>query len=75
MKIILYAWLEKDKEKNKSKSSGKDDLKDAISRALSLSAKEKEKIIESGYKKVMSRTSQKVIGEKINLFLSKFFLD
>ena len=58
-----------------SKSSGKDDLKDAISRALSLSAKEKENIIESGYKKVMSRTSQKVVGEKISLFLSKFFLN
>ena len=58
-----------------SKTSNKDDLKDAINNALTLSKKEKEEIIDSGYKKVMSRTSQKVIGEKIKLFLSKFFLN
>ena len=58
-----------------SKTSDKQDLKEAINKALSLSKKEKEEVIESGYKKVMSRTSQKVIGEKINLFLSKFFLN
>ena len=58
-----------------AKSSNKDDLKSAINKALSLTKEEKEKIIDSGYKKVMSRTSLNVIGEKINLFLSEFFLN
>lgn len=58
-----------------SKSSSPEDLKDAIEKALSLSEEEKEKIIESGYKKVMSRTSQKVVGELIQKFLSEFFLN
>ena len=53
-----------------SNSSSINDLAEAISRALSLSKKEKESIIESGYKKVMSRTSQKVIGKRIDEFLS-----
>ena len=51
-------------------SSDVEDLKEAINKALSLSKVEKEKIIESGYKKVMSRTSQSVIGKQISDFLS-----
>ena len=51
-------------------SSTAEDLAIAIKAALSLSKKEKEKIAEFGYKKVMSRTSQKVIGKKISDFLS-----
>lgn len=58
-----------------SKSSSPEDLETAISKALSLSENEKEKIIESGYKKVMLRTSQKAISEQLKLFLSKFFLN
>ena len=56
-------------------SSSVDDLKEAISRALALSNKEKDQIIENGYKKVMFKTSQKVIGKEIEIFLSKFFLN
>ena len=58
-----------------SKSSDANDLADAISKALSLSKDEKEQILENGYKKVMSRTSQKVVGEEIKSFLSKFLLN
>ena len=58
-----------------SKSSGPEDLAEAISKALSLSKEEKDQMVELGYKKVMSRTSQKVIGEEIKSFLSKFLLD
>lgn len=58
-----------------SKSSSAEDLADAINKALNLSKEEKDQIIENGYKKVMSRTSQKVIGEEIRSFLSKFLLN
>ena len=58
-----------------SKSSKEDDLVEAINKALSLSKEEKDQIVENGYKKVMSRTSQKVIGEEIKSFLSKFLLN
>ena len=58
-----------------SKSSSSEDLADAINKALSLSKEEKDQIVENGYKKVMQRTSLKVIGEKIKSFLSKLLLD
>ena len=58
-----------------SKSSSEIDLEEAIRRALSLSNEEKKQIIELGYKKVMSRTSQKVIAEDIKSFLSKLLLN
>ena len=58
-----------------SKSSSSEDLAEAINKALSLSKEEKDQIVENGYKKVMQRTSLKVIGEKIKSFLSKLLLD
>ena len=58
-----------------SKSSKEDDLAEAVNKALNLSKEERDQIVENGYKKVMSRTSQKVIGEEIKSFLSKFLLD
>lgn len=57
------------------KSSSEEDLAEAINKALNLSKEEKDQIVENGYKKVMSRTSQKVIGEEIRSFLSKFLLN
>lgn len=56
-------------------SSNVEDLKTAINKAFNLSKEAKSKMIEDGYKKVMSRTSQKVIGEDIEQFLSKFFFN
>ena len=56
-----------------AKSSSAEDLKAAIKEALSVS--DKISLVEEGYKKVMSRTSQKVIGERINKFLSEFFFN
>lgn len=56
-------------------SSSVEDLKHAIKRSLELSDSEKKQIVESGYKKVMLRTSQTVIGKEIENFLSKFFLN
>ena len=58
-----------------SKSSKEDDLAEAVNKALNLSKEERDQIVENGYKKVMSRTSQKVIGEEIKSFLSKFLLN
>ena len=58
-----------------AKSSDKEDLKDAISKALSLSKEKRTEIIESGYKKVMLRTSQSNISKNIKDFLLKFFLN
>ena len=58
-----------------SKSSSSEDLAEAINKALSLSKEEKDQIVENGYKKVMQRTSLKVIGEEIKSFLSKLLLD
>ena len=58
-----------------SKSSSGEDLAEAINKALSLSKEEKDQIVENGYKKVMQRTSLKVIGEEIKSFLSKLLLD
>ena len=58
-----------------SKSSKEEDLAEAINKALRLSKEERDQIVENGYKKVMSRTSQKVIGEEIKSFLSKFLLN
>ena len=56
-------------------SSNVEDLKTAINKAFNLSKEAKSKMIEDGYKKVMSRTSQKVVGEDIKQFLSKFFFN
>lgn len=56
-------------------SSSIEDLKNAIIKALSLSKEKKEEMIESGYKKVMLRTSQSNISKNIKDFLFKFFLD
>ena len=58
-----------------AKSSSVEDLKEAISKALELSNEAKHLQIENGYKKVMLRTSQKVIGENIKQFLSEFFFN
>ena len=56
-----------------AKSSAIEDLKSAIKNALEIS--DKATFIEEGYKKVMSRTSQKVIEERIIKFLSEFFFN
>ena len=58
-----------------AKSSSVEDLKDAIQQALSLDASKRQQMIESGYKKVMSRTSQSSVGQQIDQFLSKFFFN
>lgn len=53
-----------------SKSSDKEDLKVAIQNALSLSDKDKERIITNGKEKVMERTSFEVIGKQIHDLIS-----
>lgn len=58
-----------------SKSAEVNDLKEAIRKALSLSEKESLSIKESGYKKVMLRTSQLNISKLIKEYLLKFFLN